>query len=100
LFLYLFLVLLLTIYLSLQAVPEEGDCSYYNSFNPVWETKQEEYTTNHFIELMQHLTLNPGMFDDLVTPLVDTFNLWLGDADTVSCIANAVNAIVEQVSCS
>jgi polyadenylate-binding protein-interacting protein 1 len=62
----------------------------------MWETKQEEYTTNHFIELMQHLTLNPGMFDDLVTPLVDTFSLWLGDEDIVSSIANAVNAIVEQ----
>ena len=93
-------MLLLTIYLSLQALPEEDGCSYYNSFNPVWETKQEEYTTNHFIELMQHLTLNPGMFDDLVTPLIDTFSLWLGDADTVSSIANAVNAIVDQVSCS
>lgn len=100
-YLYLFPVLLLTVYLSLQAGPEEGGCSYYNSLNPVWETKQEEYdTTNVFIEFMQHLTLNPGMFDELVTPLVDTFNLCMGDADTVSSIANAVNAIVEQVSCS
>lgn len=61
------------------------------------ETKQEEFATYHFIELMQYLTLNPGKFDDLVTPLVDTFSLWLGDADTVSFI---VNAVVEQVSCS
>lgn len=90
-------MLLLTIYLSLQAGPEEGGCSYYSSFNPMCETKQEEFETNHFIELMQHLTLNPGMFDDLVTPLVDTFNLWLGYAGTVSFI---VNAVVEQVSCS
>jgi hypothetical protein len=94
--LYLYPVLLLT-YLSLQAGPEAGGSSYYNSFTPLCETKQEEFATNHFIELMQHLTLNPGKFDDLVTPLVETFNLWLGDADTVSSI---VNAIVEQVSCS
>jgi hypothetical protein len=89
-------VLLLTAYLSLQAGPEEGGCSYYDSFNPVCETKQEEFGTDHFRELMQHLTLNPGKFDDLVTPLVDTFRLWLGDADTLSFI---VNAIVDQVSC-
>lgn len=96
-YLYLFPVLLLTTYLSLQAGPEEGGCYYYNSFNPVCETKQEEFETNHFIELMQCLTLNPGKFDDLVTPLVDTFSLWLGDADTVSFM---VNAVVEQVSCN
>jgi hypothetical protein len=90
-------VLLLTIYLSLQAGPEEGGSSYYNSFNPMCETKQEEFATDHFIELMQHLTLNPGKFDDLVTPLVDTFSLWLGDADAVSSI---VDAVVEQVSYS
>jgi hypothetical protein len=88
---------LLTTNLSLQAAPEEGDCSYYNSFNPTYETKQEELATNHLLELMQHLTLNPGKFDDLVTPLVDTFSLWLGDAGTMSSI---VNAIVEQVSYS
>jgi hypothetical protein len=46
---------------------------------------------------MQRLTLNPGTFDALVTPLVDSFGLWLGNADTVSSV---VNAIVEQVSYS
>ena len=89
-------MLLLTIYLSLQAEPEEGGC-YDSSFNSMCETKQEEFATNHFVELMQYLTLNPGKFDVRVTPLVDTFNLWLGDADTVSFI---VNAVVEQVSFS
>ena len=90
-------MLLLTIYLSLQAEPEEGGCYYYSSLNSMCETKQEEFATNDFVELMQYLTLNPGKFDVLVTPLVDTFNLWLGDADTVSFI---VNAVVEQVSFS
>lgn len=83
--------------LWLQTAPEEGDSSYYNSFDPTCETKQEEFATNHLLELMQDLTLNPGKFDDLVTPLVETFSLWLGDADTVSSI---VGAIVEQVSFS
>lgn len=90
-------MLLLTIYLSLQAGPEEGGCYFYSSFNPMCETKQEEFATNHFIELMHYLTLNPGKYDDLVTPLVDTFSLWLGEADKVSFM---VNAVVEQVSCS
>lgn len=76
-----------------EAEPEEGGCYYYSSLNSMCETKQEEFATNHFVELMQYLTLNPGKFDVRVTPLVDTFNLWLGDADTVSFI---VNAVVEQ----
>ena len=96
-YLYLFPVLLLTIYLSLQAGPEEGGSSYGDSFNSVCETKQEEFTIDDFFELMHHLTLNPGKFDDLVVPLVDIFYHWLGNADTVSSI---VNAVVEQVSYS
>lgn len=78
---------------SEEAGPEEGGSSYDSSFNSVCETKQEEFATDGFFELMHHLTLNPGNFDDLVAPLVDIFYLWLGNADTVSSI---VTAVVEQ----
>jgi len=90
------IMLCLTIDLLLQAAPEGNDCPHYTSPSSTSETKQQ-FATNHLIEVMQHLTLNPGKFDDLITPLMYTFSLWLGDADTVSSI---VNAIVEQVSCN
>jgi hypothetical protein len=88
-------VLYLTSNLLLQAAPETDDGPLYNSSNPASQNKQEQIATNHLIEVMQHLTLNPGKFDVLITPLVDTFSRWLGDAEKVSSI---VNAIVEQVS--
>jgi hypothetical protein len=89
-------VLCLASNLLLQGVPEVHDGPLYNSSNSVSEDKQEQIATNHLIEVMQHLTVNPGKFDVLITPLVDTFSRWLGDGDKVSSI---VNAIVQQVSC-
>jgi hypothetical protein len=81
----------------LQAAPDGGNCSLYNSLNQTSDTGQEQLPTDYLIGVLQRLTLNPGTFDDLVTPLVDTFGLWLGNADTVSPV---VNTIVEQVSYS
>lgn len=79
-----------------QPTPVTGGGPHHNSSNPASENK-ELITTNHLIEVMQHLTVHPGKFDVLITPLVDTFSCWLGDEDKVSYI---VNAIVEQVSCN
>ncbi|PNF41737.1 Polyadenylate-binding protein-interacting protein 1 [Cryptotermes secundus] len=76
-----------------EAAPEGGNCSLYNSLNRTADTRQEQFPTDHLIGVMQHLTLNPGTFDDLITPLVDTFGLWLGNAETLSSV---VNVIVEQ----
>ncbi|XP_069674729.1 polyadenylate-binding protein-interacting protein 1 isoform X2 [Periplaneta americana] len=73
--------------------PEGGDCLRYNLASPTSQTTPEQVATNHLIEVMQHLTLNPGKFDVLITPLVHTFSLWLGDKNIVYSI---VNAIVEQ----
>ncbi|KAJ4450137.1 hypothetical protein ANN_01544, partial [Periplaneta americana] len=77
--------------------PEGGDCLRYNLASPTSQTTPEQVATNHLIEVMQHLTLNPGKFDVLITPLVHTFSLWLGDKNIVYSI---VNAIVEQVCSS
>ncbi|XP_023719901.1 polyadenylate-binding protein-interacting protein 1 isoform X2 [Cryptotermes secundus] len=77
----------------IKAAPEGGNCSLYNSLNRTADTRQEQFPTDHLIGVMQHLTLNPGTFDDLITPLVDTFGLWLGNAETLSSV---VNVIVEQ----
>jgi hypothetical protein len=91
-------VLFCTRDLLLQAAQETtGDGSHYNSSNQASENRQEQIPTNHLIEVMQHLTLNPGKFDVLITPLVDTLICWLGDQDKVSFV---INAIVEQVSCN
>lgn len=76
-----------------EAAPEGGDCSLYNPLNQTSDTGQEQLPTNHLLGVIQQLTLNPGTFDALVTPLVDSFGLWLGNADTVSSV---VDAIVEQ----
>jgi hypothetical protein len=84
----------LTINLLLQATPDGGDCSLYNTLNRTSDTGQEQLPADQLIGVMQHLTLNPGKFDVLITPLVDTFGLWLGNAVTASSV---VNAIVEQV---
>ncbi|XP_021928250.1 polyadenylate-binding protein-interacting protein 1 isoform X3 [Zootermopsis nevadensis] len=76
-----------------EPTPVTGGGPHHNSSNPASENKEELITTNHLIEVMQHLTVHPGKFDVLITPLVDTFSCWLGDEDKVSYI---VNAIVEQ----
>ncbi|XP_021928244.1 polyadenylate-binding protein-interacting protein 1 isoform X1 [Zootermopsis nevadensis] len=80
-------------YLVFKPTPVTGGGPHHNSSNPASENKEELITTNHLIEVMQHLTVHPGKFDVLITPLVDTFSCWLGDEDKVSYI---VNAIVEQ----
>jgi hypothetical protein len=85
----------LTINLLLQATPDGGDCSVYNTLNRTSDIGQEQLPTDQLIGVMQHLTLNPGKFDVLITPMVDTFGLWLGNADTAPSV---VNAVVEQVS--
>lgn len=76
-----------------EAPPEGGDCLRNNLTSPTSQTTPEQVATNHLIEVMQHLTLNPGKFDVLITPLVHTFSLWLGDRNIVYSI---VDAIVEQ----
>jgi hypothetical protein len=89
-------VLCCTRNLLLQAAKETGDGSHDNSSDQASKNKQQ-IPTSHLIEVMQYLTLNPGKFDDLITPLVDTFSDWLGDEEKVSFV---VKAIVEQVSCN
>ncbi|KAG8237602.1 hypothetical protein J437_LFUL012401, partial [Ladona fulva] len=48
---------------------------------------------SHMCELMDNLTKNPGDFDQSLTPLKDTFTVWLQDPNVVHSI---VDAIIEQ----
>lgn len=44
----------------------------------------------HLVQLMEHITLNPGMFDTLVETFLKIFNLRLVSLDTIKCCADLI----------
>ncbi|KAJ9587606.1 hypothetical protein L9F63_018988, partial [Diploptera punctata] len=76
-----------------EVMQEVGNSLSYDVSSQSYQRDSVDIALNQISEIVDHLTLNPGRFDDLIHPLTETFKTWLSDVDICYFI---VDMIVEQ----